>query len=75
MTITCRSCKQTVEVNMYFYNVEIKVSDNINHFGKKLYSAYADGKSICPNCGKEIREIFYRFIPDKDIIRFCTSEE
>ena len=75
MKITCKSCKQQVEVNMYFYNAEIKVIDDLDRLGKKLYTATADGKAICPNCGKEIREIFYRFIPDKDIIRFCTSEE
>lgn len=74
MRITCRSCKQEVEVVMYFYNTEILTESVYCDPWKKIYIASVDGKAICPLCGKEIREIFNTRITDDDILWLATGE-
>ena len=73
MRITCKHCKQEVEVPMYFYNSRI-TSDSFLQFGTVEYKAFVDGKAICPVCGTEIRETFCSTISTDDIIWLATGE-
>ena len=73
MKITCKHCKQEVEVPMYFYNARITTQTYLQ-FGTEDYRAIIDGKAICPLCGIEMREIFHSSISDEDILWLATGE-
>ena len=74
MKVTCKACKQEVEVALYFYDACIqKVEDPIQclSYPKALCRA----KAICPSCGQEIHEYFDKDISKKTIIKLATGEE
>ena len=73
MRITCRHCKQEVDVPMYFYNPRI-TTETFLQLNTAEYKAFVDGKAICPVCGTEIREIFHSTISTDDIIWLTTRE-
>ena len=74
MNITCKACKQEVDVALFFYDAHIqKVEDPIHCFS---YSrALCRAKAICPCCGQEIHEYFEKDISKQTIIKLATGEE
>ena len=73
MKITCKHCKQEVEVPMYFYNARITTEAYLQ-LNAEEYRAIINGKAICPLCGTEIREIFHSRISSEDILWLATGE-
>ena len=74
MKVTCKSCKQEVDVALYFYDAHIQMVEDPVHFFN--YSrALCRAKAICPCCGQEIQEYFEREIPKNTIIKLATGEE
>lgn len=72
MLITCKHCKQEVNVPMYFYDAMITTETYLNLH--QDYKAIVNGKAICPACGTEIQEIFYSTISTDDIVWLATGE-
>lgn len=73
--ITCKHCNQEVDIAMYLYNERIKTTKSIDSFNTECYTAKVDGKAVCPECGREIIEIFHYEITNRDIIRLAVGEE
>ena len=74
MTITCKHCKETVDVSMYFYNHCIFMGERYMTSNKE-YTAFVRGKAICPCCGSEINKAFESTISYKDIEKLAIGKE
>lgn len=73
MKLTCENCKCDVEVSMYFNNARITTRHATLDF-EEDYTAFIDGKAICPACGHYITKIFHCRITDDDILWLTTGE-
>ena len=74
MKITCKHCKNEVDVSMYFYDAQI--ISTTHFFGDQvLYDAAARGKAICPLCGCEINEYFCSMISSSEIVTLAIRKE
>ena len=71
MNITCKCCKEEVEVSMYFYNSQI-IKTSFLPDDAETYTAVSRGKAICPICGYEMNEWFRSEISEKDIIALAV---
>lgn len=76
INIICKHCNQEVEVAMYFSQARIVTLDNININTprEQYYKAMVNGRAICPLCGKDINEVFYRDIRTEDIIKLAGGK-
>ena len=74
MLITCKHCKETVDVPMYFYDhlIQTKV---YYMTPVEEYTAVVKGKATCPCCGSGINEVFASIISNKDIVRLAIGKE
>lgn len=50
MKIRCENCKQTIEIEPYVYGGRIVTERNIRE-NNASYTAVANVRFICPNCG------------------------
>ena len=74
MRITCRHCKEEIDVAMYFCNhIITKESSFCDRYIE--YEAAVTGKTICPCCGTEINERFSSTIYNDDIVRLAIGKE
>lgn len=73
MIITCDKCKEEVQVNMYFYDVNICKESNPFYFAE-YWEACCRGKAICPCCGYEIQRRYVRPIEPNDIIKLAIGQ-
>ena len=74
MNVTCKACKQEVDVALFFYDAHIqKVEDPIQCLSYPI--ALCRAKAICPCCGQEIYEHFEKEISKQTIIKLATGEE
>lgn len=74
MKITCKHCKNTVDVPMYFYDHRIHTATDFMTMAKE-YTSLVRGKAICLCCGSEIDEMFLSVISKKDIERLAIGRE
>lgn len=74
MLITCKHCKETVDVSMYFYDHCIQTK-TAYMTPIAEYTAIVRGKAICPCCGSGINEIFESIISNKDIVGLAVWKE
>lgn len=72
MIVTCNNCKETSEVNMYFYDTGIGKTTSVWDF-HEYHEARCRGKAICPRCGKEIYEYYVRPVEPSDIIKLAIG--
>ena len=72
MNITCRRCKEEVDVSMYFYDAQI-IKTSFLPTDAETYAAVSRGKAICPLCGHEINEYFRSEILERDIIALAVG--
>ena len=72
MIVTCDKCKEEVQVNMYFYDANIRKESDPFYFAE-YWEARCRGKTICPSCGVEIHKYYARPINPNDIIKLATG--
>ena len=72
MKITCKRCKEEVEVPMYFYDSQI-IKTSFLPTDAETYAAASRGKAICPMCGYEMNEYFHSAISERDIITLAVG--
>ena len=72
-TVTCKGCKQKVEVFFYFSNPRITTETNAQAM-VQCYTAITNAKTICPECCIAIEEVFKKTIAPSDIIKLATGE-
>ena len=72
-SVTCKNCRQEVEVAMYFYGAEIISQASYDEPGKQYYKAKVSGKATCPVCGMDIHETYWDDISTKDIINLAKG--
>lgn len=70
-TITCKHCKQKVDVCFYFSDPRITTETNASTT-VQCYTATATAKTICPLCGMTIEEVFQKAIAPGDIIKLAV---
>jgi hypothetical protein len=73
MRITCKCCKEEVEVALYFYNQKITVDSYAPTF-TRYYRAMTSAKAICHCCGAEINESFSSEISSYDIVQLAIGK-
>lgn len=73
MKITCKRCKEEVEVAMYFFNKRITTKCYLPGDPEE-YHAVTFGRAICPCCGAEINEKFSSMISSKDIVQLAIGQ-
>ena len=77
MRLLCEYCKEEVYVNLYFYDVRILTHEMCTPSTRdddKYYEALVYGKAICPNCGRELRQLFKKEINRNAIIKLAGGE-
>ena len=72
MNITCKRCKEEVDVSMYFYDAQI-IKTSFLPTDAETYDAVSRGKAICPLCGYEMNEYFCSQIPEREIIALSVG--
>lgn len=72
-SVTCKNCRQEVEVAMYFYDAEISSQDSYAELGKRYYRAKVSGRATCPVCGMDIHETYWNDISTKDIVNLARG--
>jgi hypothetical protein len=70
-TITCKHCKQEVDVCFYFSNPRITTETDASAM-VQCYTAIATAKTLCPLCGTAIEEVFQKTIAPGDIIKLAV---
>lgn len=70
-TITCKHCKQEVDVCFYFSNPRIITETDASAM-VQCYTAIATAKTLCPSCGTVIEEVFQKTIAPGDIIKLAV---
>ena len=73
MRITCKYCKEEVDVALYFSDALITTEENFCE-GYTYYVARTRGRAICPVCGTTIDKSFNERITKRDIIKLATGE-
>ena len=74
MNITCKRCKEEVDVSMYFYDAQI-IKTSFLPTDAETYGAVSRGKAICPLCGYEMHEYFKSVISPREIIELAVGKE
>ena len=74
LKINCDICDEEVVVNMYMSQPTIK--SNCDVFNDRItWTARAQGRAICPNCGAEIVKQFASDIYPSDVIALALRGE
>ena len=74
MKLTCKNCKEEVDVSMYFYDSQI-INQTYFLSNTVEYTAVTRGKAICPLCGHEMHEYFKSAISPREIIELAVGKE
>ena len=72
MVVVCDYCHEKVDVNLFFYNHSISsIREPI--LDTMRYTAYCNGKAICPKCGTSIEKHFTHAVSGYDIKEIATK--
>ena len=72
MKCVCTACRQELDLQLYFYDVEI-IKDMRYPLDDPEYYACAKIKGICPYCGYLIRDSLKSIISRNDIVQFIKD--
>jgi hypothetical protein len=73
MKCVCTACKQELDLQLYFYDVEIIKDTSYLELDPEYY-ACAKIKGICPCCGYLIRDSLKSVISCNDIVQFIKEK-
>ena len=74
MRITCRYCKDVIDVAPYFSNPCIIKEDNLLSL-LTTYLATVEALMVCPTCGQILKETYKTEITHQDIINLALRRE
>lgn len=72
MKITCNTCNQDINANMYFCRADI-LGEADEKFRIRLHKAIVLGKCICTQCGSIIDKWFETILTDEAITELAIS--
>ena len=73
-TITCKHCKQEINVFFYFNSPRITTETNAVSMSQ-YYTAITNARTVCPLCGRLIEEVFQKTLTPGDIIELACQKE
>lgn len=71
--VHCDSCREEVEVVLYFSNKRIITQESVLNC-EPTYEATYIGEAICPICGCNIKKYFKKTISAKSIVDLAVGE-
>ena len=74
LKVSCNTCNEEVNVNMFFYGADIRIEEN-PVFLTRTPVASVHGRTTCPNCGEEIVKVFRCPLTASDITDFALRRE